>query len=578
MDKTVSISLGGFSFVVEEIAYSKLRTYLQDVKNSLHGTEGIDDIIEDVEIRISELFRDRLKFREVVSDDDVNFVIATMGHPNQYRVEDEEAESTSTHSTYTQSSFETKNNKRLFRDPDDKIITGLSAGLAHYLGLDPWAVRATWLVLGILGIFTGISFFLVVLCYFILLIFVPKATTTSEKLQMYGKPANIESFKKNAEVASEAVISGSRELSNKLGGVFGAFGKFLLWFVGFIITSIGVGLIIGGCALAFTTWTDIPTELFGYMVEDQWMSVATKILGGILMIIPGILITILGVRCFTRVKTSKALIIASIVIWFIALFAIIGISLNTASRFRSDVEFVKDETLKVPSDTLIVQFKDQNLGGYNFKVMNDLDQLIDEEGNLIIPIDDEITLGESDTNQFKISLKYKAKGGSTAEAKRNVESTIYNHILEGNVLNLDEFIKIKKEGKFRKQDVEIKIFVPKNKVVNVKKMNNLSLIDNGVEKYFYSPNNKFFLNNGEKIVCLNCNSEELENDEISDQELQINVNDADENAKVRIDKNGIRIESKDGSIGISTPTKQQNNNQINYKDDTDSININYRNN
>lgn len=578
MDKTVSISLGGFSFVVEEIAYSKLRTYLQDVKNSLHGTEGIDDIIEDVEIRISELFRDRLKFREVVSDDDVNFVIATMGHPNQYRVEDEEAESTSTHSTYTQSSFETKNNKRLFRDPDDKIITGLSAGLAHYLGLDPWAVRATWLVLGILGIFTGISFFLVVLCYFILLIFVPKATTTSEKLQMYGKPANIESFKKNAEVASEAVISGSRELSNKLGGVFGAFGKFLLWFVGFIITSIGVGLIIGGCALAFTTWTDIPTELFGYMVEDQWMSVATKILGGILMIIPGILITILGVRCFTRVKTSKALIIASIVIWFIALFAIIGISLNTASRFRSDVEFVKDETLTVSSDTLIVQFKDQNLGGYNFKVMNDLDQLIDEEGNLIIPIDDEITLGESDTNQFKISLKYKAKGGSTAEAKRNVESTIYNHILEGNVLNLDEFIKIKKEGKFRKQDVEIKIFVPKNKVVNVKKMNNLSLIDNGVEKYFYSPNNKFFLNNGEKIVCLNCNSEELENDEISDQEFQINVNDADENAKVRIDKNGIRIESKDGSIGISTPTKQQNNNQINYKDDTDSININYRNN
>lgn len=578
MDKTVSISLGGFSFVVEEIAYSKLRTYLQDVKNSLHGTEGIDDIIEDVEIRISELFRDRLKFREVVSDDDVNFVIATMGHPNQYRVEDEEAESTSTHSTYTQSSFETKNNKRLFRDPDDKIITGLSAGLAHYLGLDPWAVRATWLVLGILGIFTGISFFLVVLCYFILLIFVPKATTTSEKLQMYGKPANIESFKKNAEVASEAVISGSRELSNKLGGVFGAFGKFLLWFVGFIITSIGVGLIIGGCALAFTTWTDIPTELFGYMVEDQWMSVATKILGGILMIIPGILITILGVRCFTRVKTSKALIIASIIIWFIALFAIIGISLNTASRFRSDVEFVKDETLTVPSDTLIVQFKDQNLGGYNFKVMNDLDQLIDEEGNLIIPIDDEITLGESDTNQFKISLKYKAKGGSTAEAKRNVESTIYNHILEGNVLNLDEFIKIKKEGKFRKQDVEIKIFVPKNKVVNVKKMNNLSLIDNGVEKYFYSPNNKFFLNNGEKIVCLNCNSEELENDEISDQEFQINVNDADENAKVRIDKNGIRIESKDGSIGISTPTKQQNNNQINYKDDTDSININYRNN
>jgi anthranilate phosphoribosyltransferase len=80
MDKTVSISIGGFSFVLDEIAYNKLKTYLQDVKTSLRGTEGVEDIIEDVEIRISELFRERLKFREVVNEDDINFVIATMGH------------------------------------------------------------------------------------------------------------------------------------------------------------------------------------------------------------------------------------------------------------------------------------------------------------------------------------------------------------------------------------------------------------------------------------------------------------------------------------------------------------------
>ncbi|HJD86343.1 MAG TPA: PspC domain-containing protein, partial [Empedobacter falsenii] len=243
MDKTVSISIGGFSFVLDEIAYNKLKTYLQDVKTSLRGTEGIEDIIEDVEIRIAELFRERLKFREVVNEDDINFVIATMGHPDQYKVEDEEGETTSsTNSSYTSSSNnqsyggQQTGAKRLYRDPDDTIVTGLSAGLAHYMGVDPWFVRAIWLVLLVLGVATlGVSFWLVVFCYFILLIFVPKAKTTSEKLQMYGQPANIDTLKKNVEQASETVVSGGKELSNKLGGVFGVFGRLLLWFIGFII-------------------------------------------------------------------------------------------------------------------------------------------------------------------------------------------------------------------------------------------------------------------------------------------------------------------------------------------------------
>ena len=212
MDKTVSISIGGFSFVLDEIAYNKLKTYLQDVKTSLRGTEGIEDIIEDVEIRIAELFRDRLKFREVVNEDDINYVIATMGHPEQYKVEDEDGDTTSssTHSTYTnQQSYggQQTGAKRLYRDPDDTIITGLSSGLAHYMGVDPWFVRSIWLVLAVLGIFTaGVSLLLVLFCYFILLIFVPKAKTTSEKLQMFGQPANIDTLKKNVEQASEAVV------------------------------------------------------------------------------------------------------------------------------------------------------------------------------------------------------------------------------------------------------------------------------------------------------------------------------------------------------------------------------------
>lgn len=573
MDKTLSISLGGFSFIIDENAYAKLKTYLSDVSNSLRGTEGIEDIIEDVEIRIAELFRDRIKYREVVNDDDVDFVVATMGHPDQYKVEEDGEEESKYNSSYSNPSSELKNNKRLFRDPDDKVLTGLSAGLAHYLGLDPWAVRAAWLVLGILGIFTGFSFLLVLVCYFILLIFVPKAKTTSEKLQMYGKPANIETLKKNVEEASDAMASGGRELSNKLGGFFGLVGRFIMWFIGFIFISTGVGLIIGGLALAFTTWMNIPTELFGYLIEEHWMSIATKILGGVLMIIPGTLLTILGVRFFTKIRTSKGLIIGSIIVWFISLFTIIGFTANTASKFKNEVELKKNTVLNIPSDTLIVNFREENSGDYIFKTF---DQLIDENGNLVIKKTDKVTLKSSDDSTYRLEVKYSSRGGNSIESKRNLEAMVYNFEVKGNQLILDKFFKIKPEGKFRKQGIELILYVPQNKYVQMQSVNTVLTMDkDGETDRYHENNNKIFKNLGQKFVCLSCDSNEDSYDYSSDEDSSFEINiDNEENAKVKIDKNGIRIQTNEGNVGISTDNK---NNQIRYKDDTDSININYGN-
>lgn len=590
MDKTVSISLGGFSFVLDEIAYNKLKIYLQDVKNSLRGTEGIEDIIEDVEIRISELFRERLKFREVVSEDDINYVIATMGHPEQYRVEEEEGENSSSRkeSTYTHNQSyggQQTSTKRLFRDPDDTIVTGLSAGLAHYMGVDPWFVRAIWLVLGLLGIFTaGVSLFFVLLCYFILLIFVPKAKTTSEKLQMYGQPANIDTLKKNVEQASDAVVSGSKELSNKLGGAFGVLGKLLLWFIGFIILSTGIGLIIGGFFFFFTSWTEIPTELFGYIVEEEWMSIAAKILGGILMVIPGVLLIILGVKCFwNKVKVSKIVIITSVVVWFLALFSIIGISLSTASKFRNSVEMSTKKQFNIPSDTLQVYFKGNEEGRFRYNTFNELDQLIDTEGNLISQMYEGYDLEESIDDNFYLEIKYTSKGGSKEEAKRNLEAIKYNYKLENNKLFLDDFIKIAKNGKYRNQSIEIKLFVPKNKIVNVHNTNRVTIVSNDNDhdhKYLYDLNNNYIGYNGKKFVCLNCDNE----DEDSDNEnISIDINGEEDSAKFIIDKNGVRVQKNGKSAGVgyiengNSNTKNKTNQEIHYKDDTDSININYRN-
>src|SRR5690625_6040191 len=131
MDKTISISLGGFSFIIDEVAYNKLKKYLDQIRISLGNIEGVDEIMSDIEVRIAELFKERLSGREVVNSFDVEHVIEVMGEPEQYV--DEDAEGTT---SFKQSS-ETKK-KKLYRDPKDKVLAGVLSGLAHYIGVETW--------------------------------------------------------------------------------------------------------------------------------------------------------------------------------------------------------------------------------------------------------------------------------------------------------------------------------------------------------------------------------------------------------------------------------------------------------
>ena len=55
MNKTTSINLGGYFFHIDEDAFRKLSNYFDAVKRSL-SPDGREEIINDIESRISELF------------------------------------------------------------------------------------------------------------------------------------------------------------------------------------------------------------------------------------------------------------------------------------------------------------------------------------------------------------------------------------------------------------------------------------------------------------------------------------------------------------------------------------------
>ena len=169
-------------FHIDEDAFNKMRRYLESVKRSFANTPGSDEIIADIEARIAELFHDKLENeRQVITQKEVDEVIAIMGQPEDYMVDEEifedepRAKTTSTKDRV----------KKLYRDTDKKYVAGVSSGLAHYFGIDPLWIRLIWIFL---TIFTWGGFIFI---YGLLWILIPEAKTTSQKLDMSGETVNI---------------------------------------------------------------------------------------------------------------------------------------------------------------------------------------------------------------------------------------------------------------------------------------------------------------------------------------------------------------------------------------------------
>ena len=144
MNKTVNINLAGIFFHIDEDAYLKLQRYLEAIKRSFTDSQGRSEIIADIEARIAELFNERVLLeRQVIRVKEVDEVISIMGQPEDYLVDDEIFED-EPQQTYTRKK---QDGRKLFRDTDNSYIGGVSAGLAHYFGIDAIWIRLAWILL-----------------------------------------------------------------------------------------------------------------------------------------------------------------------------------------------------------------------------------------------------------------------------------------------------------------------------------------------------------------------------------------------------------------------------------------------
>ncbi len=186
MKKTVTINISGRQFFIDEDAFNRLSSYLNKIEQSFKSQESGDEIINDIENRIAEIFEEQIN-REtgVVNLQMVEEVICTMGEPEEFSDEDEQRKSRPTSTALV------KPNKRFYRDIDNRMLGGVCAGIAAYLGIDSIIIRIIALVL--IPLTSGA----IILIYLVLWMALPPAITTAQKLEMRGQHITINTIEQS---------------------------------------------------------------------------------------------------------------------------------------------------------------------------------------------------------------------------------------------------------------------------------------------------------------------------------------------------------------------------------------------
>jgi phage shock protein PspC (stress-responsive transcriptional regulator) len=180
MKRTYTINISGSVFHIEEDAYEVLQKYMMNLKEYFGNNDEGKEILADIEARIAELCTTQSDGKpNIITLKMVNEVIEIMGTPENISEETEEEPITD----------QEKSRKRLYRDPEHRVIGGVCGGLAAYFDMDVVIMR---IIFVLLTVFTGVG----ILAYLILWIAVPKASNTAQRLEMRGKKVSVKNIEK----------------------------------------------------------------------------------------------------------------------------------------------------------------------------------------------------------------------------------------------------------------------------------------------------------------------------------------------------------------------------------------------
>jgi len=513
MKKTIKINIGGVIFHLDEDAYQVLQNYLTAINQRFALTNEGKEIISDIEYRIAEILQSKLiDQKQVITKDDIEEVIDIMGRPEDFT--DPEAEEAESHQKFDRSS------KRLYRDPDNRILGGVSSGIATYLNIDPLIIRILFLVSIFAYGITGII-------YIVLWALLPAAHTTAQKLEMRGENFNISDIEKNVRKEYENVKDNLKNFKDSkdyertrgfLENLVYAIGAFFRFIFRFAIAIIGFAFIVAGISfLVGLTGTLIIGEPFlpwnNLIINDHivfsdmmlsfvhpntlWLIVICAILVvfiPLFALIYGGFKLLLGIRPHDRPVAG-----IGFTIWVLSLVALV---ILVGLQVKNFTFSVKDDNQKLvieetANKTLYLKTSDRN------SVSTSTFYIFDEEFEIMYGENDEkqlyaypeidIILGHA--NHVIIEIEKEGRGANRKEALRNADQIEYGVIQQDSIILFDAVYTLMDKNNWRFPEVDVTVKVPKGYILYLDESLERQLDYIKKEKYYRSDEmvNKFWI-------------------------------------------------------------------------------------
>lgn len=460
MNKTISIALAGFSFIIEEQAYTKLNNYLNALRSTLEQEEA-DEVMYDIEIRITEILKESLGKREVVNDDDVEKVIAQIGTPEAIGEQEE------FYSTKEEHATKTKEQKKLFRDVFNKKIAGVCAGLAYYFGMEVGVMRAIWAGLLLLGIVAAVVPASLVLALYVLLwIAIPSASTPTDFLKMKGKPIDFDSIKEEsirfANNYGQKAGAFYQENKGKWEDIGNVIRKVMGWIFAILAAKFFIIMLLGIFGVYSDTKLMEFREVEFLFDEQQYVTIIYAMIV-LAFSIPIILCAAISQKLFAPKSKIRyhAIVLGFVFIGLIGLGAYFGVEMSKKEMIYAGRNEEKENiAIKSANETIELGIKKveipEQLTPYdNGRIYSDKKRVFDKES---ISID---VIRKTNIQEPYLIITKEAKGYN-----KNIKVNVPVEVMEGKI-NLPNYIIYPYEERFRDYDVDYELIIPSHwRVIN----------------------------------------------------------------------------------------------------------------
>lgn len=480
MKKALKINLSGQIFHIDEDAYEKLKLYLDTISSHFLNVNESNEIISDIEARIAELFKGKMSGEnQVITLKEVEEIIKIMGRPEEIAAEDQ-PEQQGTRK-------EQRQNRRLYRDPENAILGGVCSGLAAYFNIDTLLARLLCVIL------TFIGGPLTVLTYIVLWIAVPRALTATQRLEMRGEKITVSNIQKTVKEEYEGVKENLKKAKDSdtyrrtedfftrffrvIGVLIVAFVKIFLAFIALIFVVLGIAILFSAIGFVFfgthfinlghgnidLNFPDLVQPFLNPANATIFVfAVSLLILIPVLAIIYGLFKLI-----FKFKGRDKSLGLAAVTLWVLSLITTFGLVFYEGRNFTESKSVAFNKSFEnIPGDTLILYMNETLPENWEDGKSFEMDRkwLFSKNMKDIIGTV-EVDVRKASDKQYRIQIKKSSRGMDEEHATELANQITYNFSLHNDTLNLDSYYKLPEKSPWRSQKVQIVVYVPEGKAV-----------------------------------------------------------------------------------------------------------------